>query len=371
MTTEQQKLIEIDSDYQKTVIDTLADILKGDPQVQEEIKLETEILPSEKFAVMVKESGLDESKSRTILEKFQDYFTQAEKWKTQSLAIQVTSEDQKMEMGMAREGRLFLRQKRLDVEKTRKELKENCLREGKAIDGFANILKALIEPIEEYLQIQEDFVKIKEQERIDLLIFRDDQRKATEEADRAEADRKEQERVRLENIELRKAADIAAQKAEEERKAHAAAIAKAEAERAAIEEAARKEREKAERAIIEVKAKADAEKFAIEEAARKEREAAEQAVRAAKEKAEAEKQAIADAAAAELVKAAQAAAEQARAAAKAADAKFAEQKQKEAKAKEIAYAKFLEEKAEKERIQKILDSTVTCPHCNKSFILEK
>jgi hypothetical protein len=68
---------------------------------------------------------------------------------------------------MAREGRLFLKEKRVFIEKTRKDLKEQSLREGKAIDGIANVLKALIEPIEKYLEQQEKFIEIQEDNRIE------------------------------------------------------------------------------------------------------------------------------------------------------------------------------------------------------------
>ena len=49
---------------------------------------------------------------------------------------------------MAREGRLFLAQKRIDVEKARKALKEQSLRKGQAIDAIAKFLTSLIEPTE-------------------------------------------------------------------------------------------------------------------------------------------------------------------------------------------------------------------------------
>ena len=113
---------------------------------------------------IVETSGLEKTKANYILEKFQDYFKIASDWEQKSRALVVSSPSQIAEMKMAREGRLFLRQKRLDIERARKELKEQSLREGKAIDGIANVLKALIEPIEDYLDKQERFVEIKEDE---------------------------------------------------------------------------------------------------------------------------------------------------------------------------------------------------------------
>ena len=108
--------------------------------------------------VIVEKSGLETMEAKSILEKFQDCYEVSSEWANKAKAIKVTGPDQKDDMAKAREGRLFLRDRRIEVEKARKELKENALRKGKAIDGIANFLKALIEPTEEYLDQQEHFV---------------------------------------------------------------------------------------------------------------------------------------------------------------------------------------------------------------------
>lgn len=121
---------------------------------------------------IVNESGLEKTKADYVLAKFQDYFRIAADWETKARALVVTDEKQVAEMKMAREGRLFLKEKRVAIEKSRKQLKEQSLREGKAIDGIANVLKGLIEPIEDYLEEQEKFVEIKrdkEKETVKLL----------------------------------------------------------------------------------------------------------------------------------------------------------------------------------------------------------
>ena len=120
--------------------------------------------PTNELFKIVESSGLEKTKAAFVLEKFQDYFKIADEWEKKAKVLSVTSPQQVAEMKMAREGRLFLRAKRIDIEKARKELKEQSLREGKAIDGIANVLKALIEPIEEYLDRQERFVEIQEDE---------------------------------------------------------------------------------------------------------------------------------------------------------------------------------------------------------------
>ena len=117
--------------------------------------------------VIVKESGLEQSKAKYILDNFQNYFEVADEKAKKAKTLVVTNETQKAEMQMARTGRLFLREKRIAIEKARKGLKEQALREGKAIDG--NVLKALIIPIEEYLERQEKFVEIQEDKKREAL----------------------------------------------------------------------------------------------------------------------------------------------------------------------------------------------------------
>ena len=62
-------------------------------------------------------------------------------------------------MGQAREIRLKLKKIRTSVEARRKDLKANVLREGKAIDGMANVLKYLIVPHEKELKEKEETAK--------------------------------------------------------------------------------------------------------------------------------------------------------------------------------------------------------------------
>lgn len=257
---------------------------------------------------IVEASGLEKTKSAFILEKFQDYFKIADDWEKKAQVLVVTSPTQIAEMKMAREGRLFLKQKRVDIEKARKELKEQSLREGKAIDGIANVLKALIEPIEEHLERQERFVEIREEEakekrrvaRVEEIQFLGldpllydlknmpeesysqlingtrlaiQQKKEAEEKAEAEriakekADREERERMQVENERLRKESEEKEQLLKKEREE----TVKREAEQRAIVEARekklraeqdaklKKEREERERLENELKAKADAE----------------------------------------------------------------------------------------------------------------
>ena len=215
--------------------------------------------------VIVKESQLEPTKAQYILDNFKSYFEIAAEWESKAKTLVVTRDDQKAEMQMARTGRLFLREKRLAVENSRKKLKEESLREGKAIDGIANVLKALIVPIEEHLDRQERFVEIKREEKEAQLRLEIEKRIEDERIAKEKADAEEREKIRLENERLKR-------EAEEKEKALAL-------ERQKAAEVARKQEE----VLAKERAKAAQEKQAAEELARKEREKAEEAKRKAAE----------------------------------------------------------------------------------------
>lgn len=120
--------------------------------------------------VIVQEHGLEPAKAQVLMEKFSDVFKLAAEWEAKAKTLQVTAADQVAEMKMAREGRLFLKAKRVEVENTRKALKEEYVRGGKAVDGIANVLKAIIEPIEGYLEEQETFAARQEEQRLVALV---------------------------------------------------------------------------------------------------------------------------------------------------------------------------------------------------------
>ena len=273
--------------------------------------------------IIVKESGLDSTKAKFILDNFQHYFELASEWEKKAKTIVVTSGDQKEDMKLARDGRLELREKRIAIEKSRKDLKEQSLREGKAIDGIANILKALIVPIEDYLESQERFVEIQEEKKTEARRLEIEKRLVEEDRIAAEKAAAEQERLRLENEKLKKEAQEREQKMAAERRVQEEAMAaersKADAERKAIEAKA-----KAERDAIEAKAKAE-----------KEKQDAKLKAERAKAEAEREKQ----------------------------EAKLAAEK---AKAKE----KLEAERKEKERLEKLLENQIQCPFCYKKFALK-
>lgn len=122
---------------------------------------------------LIKSSQLEESTALVLSSNFLEFETQASKWLDEAQTLIVTSVEQKKEMKLARETRLKLRDVRVSVEKTRKNLKEDSLRYGKAIDAVAKLLKDKLEKAEAHLQEQEDFIKIQEaKEREELRVRR-------------------------------------------------------------------------------------------------------------------------------------------------------------------------------------------------------
>ena len=97
------------------------------------------------------------------------FFDEAHEWADKGLAITVTGEDQEAEMKIAHDYRMKIRNIRLDADKIRKAMKENSNRYNKAVQSVYNIVEAICKPAEDHLQLQEDYAKIKEQERIDAI----------------------------------------------------------------------------------------------------------------------------------------------------------------------------------------------------------
>lgn len=160
-----------------------------------------ELVPENQLQVLVKD--LEPTKGQFFIEKFSDHVKMAAEWAKKAKNIIVTDENQSVLMSQARIARLFLRDKRLEIENTRKILKADALKEGQAIDKISNFLKDLITPTELHLERQEKFVEFREKaekERIQIEVekkFAADQlAKEQQEADRRVALEAENERLR-------------------------------------------------------------------------------------------------------------------------------------------------------------------------------
>ncbi len=278
--------------------------------------LEPEVVGQQLEAVE-KSAGLAEDRALALRGEFAPFYNRIVEWREK--AELVTKPEDETHQKIAREVRLGLRKVRCEVENTRKALKADSLARGKAIDGFANVLKYLCEPVEEKLLAVEQYAERQEAARIAALVQEriaalaaveadptaynlgqmDDETFALvlaaakkRQAERVEAERKaesdriaqekadadERERVRAENERLKKEAA--------EREAEAAK------ERARVDAERRKEREAAATKARELEAKAKAERDAREKVERE--VAAAKAKEAARVKAEVEAKAKAE-----------------------------------------------------------------------------
>lgn len=131
--------------------------------------METAVKQENQLVSLINKNNLDKTKAQVLLDNFLCYFDLAADWENKAKSLTVNSIEQRAEMKMAREGRLFLANKRTDIEKTRKQLKESSLREGQTIDAIAKVLTNLILPIEEDLKLKEKFAEIQEENRKALL----------------------------------------------------------------------------------------------------------------------------------------------------------------------------------------------------------
>ena len=187
----------------------------------------------EKFKKYLEDTGLPATKADLIFADFQNLLDATDDWKDAAKNLIVTKENQMALMAKAREGRLFLRDKRIAVEKTRKRLKADILVEGRAIDQIAKTLAEKISPIEIHLKAQEDFVenKRKAKEAAEFAEFQKQKaekenaeavKAETERLEREEKQRIEQQKQAAENVRLKKEAaekdaEIAREKAAREK----------------------------------------------------------------------------------------------------------------------------------------------------------
>jgi hypothetical protein len=100
-----------------------------------------------------------------IQSAFAPFFADADEWRLKAAAIKVTDVSQKADMAMARVIRLKLKDIRVQADKKRKDLKEDFLRYGRAVQGAYNILEYLIVPLEKSLEEAEKFAEIQEAKR--------------------------------------------------------------------------------------------------------------------------------------------------------------------------------------------------------------
>jgi len=114
---------------------------------------------------VIDQSGVEQSTALTLKDSFLPFFKQADEWAKKAKELVVTNENQRELMYEARRARLALKEIRIAADKKRKELKEDSIRYGKAVQGVYNVIEYLISPTEKYLEEQEKFIEIQEQKR--------------------------------------------------------------------------------------------------------------------------------------------------------------------------------------------------------------
>jgi len=225
----------------------------------------------------------------------------------QFMQLVVTGLEDKEGLAAVHNARMTVKNKRIEVEKCRKALKEDSLKFGRAVDMEAKRITALLEPIETYLESEEDKIarikaEIKAEEERVAKAAEEARLKALEEARLAEIEAQAKvERERLAAVEAEQAAmkkrldEVAKQQAAEQAKLLKERLAM-EAERKAFEDE-RRQAAAAERRAAELqKAKADAAEeaasalaYAAEEARREAEEEKERALQAERDRVEAER----------------------------------------------------------------------------------
>jgi hypothetical protein len=270
------------------------------------------------LAIVISETQVPEDMQKSLIEYFTPFLQQAADWKEKAESLVVTDITQTHEMKMAREARLAIREIRLAADKTRKMLKEDSLKYGRAVQGAYNVIEAVISPIESHLEKQEKFKELYElRQKEKLRLEREELSKDVREymivnINLGEITQTDFERMLNGAILQKQAAEQAAIKAEEERQARLKQEAE-ERERLRIEnerlkaEAEERERErqveldrlemeqrKANIAAAKLKKEAEA-KLAAERAERERLEAELKAKQEAELKAEQERQAAIEA----------------------------------------------------------------------------
>jgi len=260
--------------------------------------------PKNELTEVVLTSGLSVETTELLLIKFQPFIEQYAEIKEKATGLVVTDSSQKELMNDARVARLALQKIRVAADKEREGLKKDALAYGNAVQKAFNTIVSLIKPIEEHLQVQEDFKKREEAERkVKLKIDRElllqpfCDTKYLNLVDMSE----EEFQAYLFNMKAAHEARLAAAaKAEQDRIEAEQLAAEAEAQRKA-DEAARIEAQRIENEKLKAEREAQEQLFAAERAAAAaERAAAEQKLLEAQRIIEAERKA-AEAAAIERV----------------------------------------------------------------------
>ena len=219
---------------------------------------------------------VEQSMITTALKKYSVTDAVIAKYKQEYMALTVKGIDDKNGYDICHTARMEIKGKRVEVEKTRKKLKEDSLEYGRAVDKEAKRITALLEPIEEHLTAQEKIIDDELERKRQALINAKLEEEAA--AKKAEEDRIAKVRADQEAEALRLATISKEQSEREAKIKEAEAAIEREKQRVIDEEIARKKK------IQDEKDKAEAEKKSKEELEKAKKEAAEKALKDAEER---------------------------------------------------------------------------------------
>lgn len=117
------------------------------------------------LAKVITDSKVEQTTALTLQNSFLPFYEKISEWSEKAKTLVVTDASQTREMKMAREARLALKDIRVQADKTRKALKEDSTRYGKAVQNVYNLIEELIVPAEKHLETQEKFVELQEAAR--------------------------------------------------------------------------------------------------------------------------------------------------------------------------------------------------------------
>lgn len=111
-------------------------------------------------------SGLSEDTQKKLLvDSFEPFELVAQDWAKRVKSFQILGEQDTDGVQKAKDALAIVKSKRIAVENKRKELKEESLRYGQAIDKIAKTIAEMFSPIEEDLKSKADFIKNLQAER--------------------------------------------------------------------------------------------------------------------------------------------------------------------------------------------------------------
>jgi uncharacterized membrane protein YqiK len=162
---------------------------------------------------------MDEKTLSTELQKFSVTDAAIAKAKKNYMVLTISGLEDAEGYKLVHESRMKVKSKRVEVEKTRKELKADALAYGKAVDARAKEITTQLEEIENYLYTQEKVID-DEKEAIRTKAKREQEEKERIERERIEAERQaEIDRINKEQeVERLRLAEIERKQEEERRK---------------------------------------------------------------------------------------------------------------------------------------------------------